>query len=519
MPAPPSGTAPRGRRHEGHGAQVFARDMRVPPDAPLFYLDRGQADGVRADVNAGHLVCPIGDCPDPRFTVRGGSKRDGFAHRAGVHGHGPETVAHHTSKQLVAAWLRVQHPDAHLDVDTREVENGQRPDVTLTLTDGTVVAYEVQFAALEQREWQHRHDGYRALGIRDVWLFGGKHYDRRPRRSSAEPDAVAVHPVFHSVLAAGHPMLLIDPWAETVALGAGRDVDALLRAHGVRPPPVRGEAIASGRIPLRDATTARGVIDLPGLREQVTKARQGHPRWLEHLKALEEEERRWSRRLRIQIEREERLRAAGAAARAENERKQEVLRRQREAEQTRVEERCRAELDQRQRAWAPARAAIEATRGPLPAVVDATPHKDELILITDAPDQWRWAILDALTRHAGHAVDPSDLHRFLTLNENVYPGSAWTLIWTYLRVLRRQGWVWWWGSTDTGTHEAVRMLADLEHPPTEIPVEGALKVKVVSQRSGRRPRYATTVNGPPPQGLGTPPGVYGLEWKYKRTRA
>src|SRR5665647_2859592 len=221
MPAPPSGTAPRGRRHEGHGAQVFARDMRVPPDAPLFYLDRGQADGVRADVNAGHLVCPIGDCPDPRFTVRGGSKRDGFAHRPGVHGHGPETVAHHTSKHLVAAWLRIQHPDAHLDVDTREIENGQRPDVTLTLPDGTVVAYEVQFAALEQKEWQHRHDGYQALGIRDVWIFGGKHYDRRPRRSSAEPDSVTVHPVFQSVLAAGHPMLLIDPWAETVALGTG----------------------------------------------------------------------------------------------------------------------------------------------------------------------------------------------------------------------------------------------------------------------------------------------------------
>ena len=51
-------------------------------------------------------------------------------------GHAKETLAQHTSKHLVARWLRSGLSGASIVVDSDEVENGQRPDVLLTLEDG-----------------------------------------------------------------------------------------------------------------------------------------------------------------------------------------------------------------------------------------------------------------------------------------------------------------------------------------------------------------------------------------------
>ena len=84
--------------------------------------------------------------------MRGGSKRDHLAHKPGAGWHGPETLAQHTSKHLIAAWLRMHYPDAEVYPDTQEIENGQRPDVLLEFADGRQVAYEVQFAAMTADE-------------------------------------------------------------------------------------------------------------------------------------------------------------------------------------------------------------------------------------------------------------------------------------------------------------------------------------------------------------------------------
>lgn len=269
-----SSAQPRSGRHpeRAAGAQVFARDRRLPDGAPLTYLERGGADRLRPDTRAGHLLCPLAECDDPRLSVRAGSRRDHFAHRPGAGGHGPETLAHHTAKQLIAAWLRHLYPQAALDVDSADIETGQRPDVLATFPDGYQVAYEVQFAHLTREQWQHRHDGYVSANVKDVWLFGGRRYDRDPR-GAHPPGARAVHTVFDAVLAARHPMLLISPFTEAVAAPAGGYVAHQL---AVRDPAPRTRAGAFALLdtwhPLGDVPATRGVIDIPGMRAELAAA-------------------------------------------------------------------------------------------------------------------------------------------------------------------------------------------------------------------------------------------------------
>lgn len=129
--------------------QVFARDLRLTEDAPLTYLERGQAQALRPDAKAGHLVCPLPTCTDRQLTTRGGlTVRDHFAHRANPDGpHGYETLAHHTAKHLLGRELRRLGPDVRVYVDTHAVDNGARPDVLVDLPNGRQIAYEVQYAA------------------------------------------------------------------------------------------------------------------------------------------------------------------------------------------------------------------------------------------------------------------------------------------------------------------------------------------------------------------------------------
>lgn len=182
MPAEtPGRSAASSAPYAGHGAgrrpevrQLFARDRRRGPDAPLVFIEIGSAPELRADCHAGHLVCPFPGCPDPRLITRGGSRRDHFAHRhaAGSVGHAPERWYHLCGKYLVGDWARRHHPEARVQVDHEAVENGQVPDVLVVFPDGRRFAFEVQHAALTIEAWRARHTGYRAHGIVDTWLFG-----------------------------------------------------------------------------------------------------------------------------------------------------------------------------------------------------------------------------------------------------------------------------------------------------------------------------------------------------------
>jgi len=465
-----------GRRHpEVPIAQVFARDVRLEQGAPLVFLAPGQADSLRADARAGHLVCPLGDCRDNRFIVYGGTeRRHHFKHRGGAGHHAPESIAHHTAKHLIARWLRQLYPTAQVFPDTQEVETGQRPDVLLVLQDGSRVAYEVQFASLTAATWQARRDRYATEDIKNVWLFGGRHYDRHAPASEDAAEQVQMPPVFGAVLAAVHPMLLIDPFAETVGLGTGPDVEALLAAAGVEPPDLWSPlATVSQRWDLADLPASKGVIDVPGVRAQIATARSDHPRWLDQLRREAERE------ARTEAERGRRLAAAEAerqrllVAKEEAERLAAVRREQLAREQAKSDAATArasrahhlrmnllsAELQERKDRWRPERERIERAIGPLPAVVDSPSPVAESTTTTAAPDEWRWAVLRALALNHGFAVDARGLTDFLPLRAAARRSDAERLLYDYLNFLRASGWVWFWGAHGPRTAEAVRVIA------------------------------------------------------------
>lgn len=169
----------------GEKVQIFARDTRLPADAPLSRLDRGMAAAWRPAARAGHLACPIPGCEDPRLTTRAGSRRDHFAHRNLVGApHAPETWFHYAGKHVVGDWLHARYPEARVVVDAEAVENRQVPDVLAEFPDGRRFAFEVQYAGLDTDDWAWRHAGYVVQGITDIWLLGHlSRYLRHPRGS------------------------------------------------------------------------------------------------------------------------------------------------------------------------------------------------------------------------------------------------------------------------------------------------------------------------------------------------
>ncbi|WP_378099226.1 competence protein CoiA family protein [Cellulomonas sp. T2.31MG-18] len=463
--------AANNRRHESRAAvQVFARDTRLDADAPLVYLAPGQADQLRPDARAGHLVCPLADCQDSTFVVRGGLvRRHHFAHRAGAGHHTAETIAHHTAKHLVARWLREQYPTATVYPDTKEVETGQRPDVLLELPDGTQVAYEVQFADLTAGAWQARRDRYASEGIKNVWLFGGRRYDRAPAPGVSGGDWVSLHGVFRSVLAELHPMLLIDPFAQTVALGAGDDVFELLVATDRRGWGARMSAQVGPRRLLQDLPATRGVLEVPGVRPLLEAARA------ERVRRTEEE--------RLQAEHAEKTRADAEKRRAEEQERERLEREraerldaQRRLGRERAEEAARAEqalqlaratqeADRRRALWAAERSRVEATIGPLPVAVDAPVAPAELAVTTAAPDEWRWRVLSALQANWGFTVNPQGLRTLIPRRDGIPTSQVDPLLGDFLVLLRAHGWVWFWGARRPRSGEAVRVLAGVgAHP-------------------------------------------------------
>lgn len=66
----------------GDARQVWARRAGETGNSVVFLPEDGVTDAVREDCRAGRLVCPMDDCPDPRFVARGGQqRRHHFAHQ------------------------------------------------------------------------------------------------------------------------------------------------------------------------------------------------------------------------------------------------------------------------------------------------------------------------------------------------------------------------------------------------------------------------------------------------------
>jgi hypothetical protein len=210
-----------GRRSDAR--QLFARDRRLGQDAPLVFIEIGAARRLRADCHAGDLVCPFPGCPDPRLITRGGTRRDHFAHRRALDpiAHAPERWYHLCGKYLIGEWARRSFPEARVQVDHEAVDNGQVPDVLVVFPDGRRFAFEVQYAPLTIDAWRARHDGYRAQGIVDIWLFG--HIPPHLRAARGRPGEAARF-VFTELLE-----------AVELAGGIARWIDPDVRAVRARP--------------------------------------------------------------------------------------------------------------------------------------------------------------------------------------------------------------------------------------------------------------------------------------------
>src|SRR5439155_2203600 len=62
---------------------------------------------VRGECNEGRLICPMADCPDPRFIARGGAeRRHHFAHRVAHVKNAPGAVWRQEAVTMLVDWAR-----------------------------------------------------------------------------------------------------------------------------------------------------------------------------------------------------------------------------------------------------------------------------------------------------------------------------------------------------------------------------------------------------------------------------
>lgn len=181
----------------------------------LWHLDDDTAIQHRAFVKE-QVVCPAPGCGADLTTVHNSAKRDGLRHLAGPGGHSPESIFHSQGCAIIQAWLAEKYPKSVARREEYTNKAGERrADVLLTATDGTRVAFEVQYSALTVAEWKARHDSYRGQGIVDVWLFG--HTSKQLKLDAG--GFVAPTAVHEAVVASGSPLLFINPAGDEPRIG------------------------------------------------------------------------------------------------------------------------------------------------------------------------------------------------------------------------------------------------------------------------------------------------------------
>lgn len=206
---------------DGETRLLYARS-KADPDAPPYYLQDGTAKQVRSWAKE-HLECFLPDCADRRLTtVSRVGRRDGFKHFTGAGGHSQEGIFHQQAKALIVRWATALHSEVLAVAEQATGSRRRRADVMLTWPDGRQVAIEIQYAGLSVDAWQARHDSYQQQGLVDVWLLGHLRPQLRPaRRLSNEPanataGKVEIGPLHQAIVAAGVPLLWIDPIHERV---------------------------------------------------------------------------------------------------------------------------------------------------------------------------------------------------------------------------------------------------------------------------------------------------------------
>lgn len=135
----------------------------------------GQEAALRAASHAGRLISPC--CRKPLVLKWGLRVVRHFAHHPGAQcpyerWSEPESPEHAAGKLLLYQWCRQAFPHGRVALEHPIAQTCQRPDVLVELPDGERYAIEYQRSAISLRVWTERHEGYRSLGITDIWVMG-----------------------------------------------------------------------------------------------------------------------------------------------------------------------------------------------------------------------------------------------------------------------------------------------------------------------------------------------------------
>ncbi len=104
----------------GDARQLWARRRDQQPPGVFFLPEGGVTDEIRRRCAAGELVCPMADCPDPRFIARGGDiRRHHFAHHVAHVKHATAAVWRTEAMTMLADWAG-HYRGADVDAEDRD---------------------------------------------------------------------------------------------------------------------------------------------------------------------------------------------------------------------------------------------------------------------------------------------------------------------------------------------------------------------------------------------------------------
>src|SRR5699024_6169521 len=117
-------------------------------------------------------------CPECKGQVRFASGEQVTAHFKHVNKQDcsydwePETEEHLRGKILIRNWLVKQYPKAQVEFEYKISETNQRADVMAIFPTGEKIAFEMQCSRIPGSVWKERHNLYRSANIRDIWIIG-----------------------------------------------------------------------------------------------------------------------------------------------------------------------------------------------------------------------------------------------------------------------------------------------------------------------------------------------------------
>ena len=125
----------------GDVRQVWARRVSQRRPAVFFLPEGGVTDEIRRQCTAGELVCPMADCPDPRFIARGRDvRRHHFAHRVAHVKHATAAVWRTEAMTMLADWaghyrgaeVEIEDRDGLARVRVRSQRSGRQVELRVT---------------------------------------------------------------------------------------------------------------------------------------------------------------------------------------------------------------------------------------------------------------------------------------------------------------------------------------------------------------------------------------------------